>query len=444
MNQIFAVYIGSCVINYFSMHTYFSALSNRNIKLSYKKIIAIIVCFLLDISVFYYSDYVAGWFTSVMAIVIQLCIGYLHEKRIVRCLLLTAGLIVLQSVCETISVLLTALFFRDSIYVSTSKMDRYMVSMMLFQMIFLIVSLMMFLYFKEKNVFVQRTGFWRIVVSMAVGSVYIIYYVSLKTLNNNDRDYVSYLICIMTICIMNIIVFIFYDQICSSHQLKEERDGLLHYVELQQSEQSKVDIYNKKIIKIRHDMKNYVLGIESLIKNEHYAEALTELGNISQNVIKTPAVISTIDSVVNHILNAKMWNMNQENITFERRINIEKEIPINAGDMSVMLGNALDNAIEYVMTHKNVSQAIRLDMMYQGNVFVVKVRNQVEEDILIPKDMILKTTKESGGHGVGMKSVKEICSRYNGTFVVTCKDKVFMEEIRMILNGEYDVKGSGM
>ena len=94
-----------------------------------------------------------------------------------------------------------------------------------------------------------------------------------NAIEGNLTDFLQVLLVTGSIFIMNIIVFVFYDQICNSQIIKEERDRIQYYVELQQSEQSKVDIYNKKIIKIRHDMKNYVLGIESLIKNEHYAEA---------------------------------------------------------------------------------------------------------------------------------------------------------------------------
>lgn len=429
-------------VNYIAMHFFYSSLFRqvtKTKKIFYTYILAFAVS---NFFYFYLSDIKNGIIFINFVLFAIVCLNY--TTNILRCILGSIFYNVYGISVELIVSLFIANYFRKDYASAISGQMIFLLGSAICKMVLFFVAYNMYLIFKRRELFKRPGEFFVIAILFPVCSVFILYFLFINAVNGKLTDYTQILFVIICIFAMNIIVFVFYDQICNSQIIKEERDRIQYYVELQQSEQSKVDIYNKKIIKIRHDMKNYVLGIESLIKNEHYAEALTELGNISQNVIKTPAVISTVDSVVNHILNAKMWNMNQENITFERRINIEKEIPINAGDMSVMLGNALDNAIEYVMNHKDVSQAIRLDMMYQGNVFVVKVRNQVEEDILIPKDMILKTTKESGGHGVGMKSVKEICSRYNGTFVVTCKDKVFMEEIRMILNGEYDVKGSGM
>lgn len=429
-------------VSYIAMHFFFLALFGR-VRIGKRIIFVYLLSFVLCNCLYINFPQMKNAIIAIN-LVTSFVICYQYTFDIIRSILGSIFHNVFGISVELIVSFLLANIYKMDYKSAIAEQMFFLLGSAICKMVLIFITYNMYLVLKKRELFKRPGYFCIIAILFPVCSIFILYFLMVNAIEGNLTDFLQVLLVTGSIFIMNIIVFVFYDQICNSQIIKEERDRIQYYVELQQSEQSKVDIYNKKIIKIRHDMKNYVLGIESLIKNEHYAEALTELSNISQNVIKTPAVISTVDSVVNHILNAKMWNMNQENITFERRINIEKEIPINAGDMSVMLGNALDNAIEYVMTHKNVSQVIRMDMMYQGNVFVVKVQNQVEEDIIIPKDMILKTTKESGGHGVGMKSVKEICSRYNGTFVVTCKDKVFMEEIRMILNGEYDVKGSGM
>ena len=218
--------------------------------------------------------------------------------------------------------------------------------------------------------------------------------------------------------------------------VKEERDNLLHYIELQETEQQNVDSYNRNISKIRHDIKNYMIGISSLINQGKYDIALDEINKVSSEVVKKYDTVSTCDSVLNHILNAKLWIMNEKNIRLERKLYITEELTMSAGELSVLLGNVLDNAIEYVGNHKGVEQLIRMDMSFDRGILMIGVQNRVEDEIIIPKDMIIKTTKADKGHGLGMKSIKEICDSYNGKFDVKCESGNFIVNMMMILPGD--------
>lgn len=436
MGSVFWAYFLGTMVNYFAMHIYFSAFSCKSIRLEWKKIAIIIALFLVDVVFYYYREYTAGLITSAMAVVIETCIGYLHEKRIVRCMILSGIMIVLQAVCETCCLSVTAIIFKDVIYISANKSYRYVVTMVLYQLVFLTVATLIYIFLKERNAYIRHTKFWCIVVAMAVGSVYIIYYISMKTKNYTDTGYFTYLLCIMAVLAMNIIVFIFYDQISNSQMVKEERDNLLHYIELQETEQQNVDSYNRNISKIRHDIKNYMIGISSLINQGKYDIALDEINKVSSEVVKKYDTVSTCDSVLNHILNAKLWIMNEKNMRLERKLYITEELTMSAGELSVLLGNVLDNAIEYVGNHKGVEQLIRMDMSFDRGILIIGVQNRVEDEIIIPKDMIIKTTKADKGHGLGMKSIKEICDRYNGKFDVKCESGNFIVNMMMILPGD--------
>ena len=80
MGSVFWAYFLGAMVNYFAMHIYFSAFSCKSIRLEWKKIAIIIALFLVDVVFYYYREYTAGLITSAMAVVIETCIGYLHEK----------------------------------------------------------------------------------------------------------------------------------------------------------------------------------------------------------------------------------------------------------------------------------------------------------------------------------------------------------------------------
>lgn len=423
-------------------HFFFLALF-KNIRNVKRLAITYVLTFII-INIFYlmFQDY--KLLIILLNIIAYVIIGCNYTESIIKCILASVFNNIFGIAVEfLVSFVVVTLCDNDYNKLVSTKLLM-LIGSAICKLVLIFITYNMYLIFKKQELLKRPGYYWIIAVCFPICSISVLYVMYVNVINANIVD-ISQIFCVV-ICIfaMNIIAFVFYDQICNGQAIKEERDRIQNYVELQKSEQNKVDDYNKNITKISHDMKNYVLGVESLIRSGQYDKALNELADISNNVIKTTSVISSKDSVVNHILNAKLWNMEREGIRLERKINIEKEIPINTGDISVLLGNALDNAIEYVGSHKNVEQLISLDISYSRNIFMAKVSNPVEENIVIPKDMVLRTTKKTRGHGVGMKSVKDICLRYNGTFKVKCENKIFTEEIIMILDGDKNVKSSGV
>lgn len=437
--------LSSIVIDAFSViatHFFFLALFKRIRNLKSLVITYIVAFIVFNITFYLFRDKM--FIVVILNIIEYAVIAYNYTPNIIKCIVSSIFNHIFGSSVELLVGCLIVFGTGMGYDAIMHNKIIWLIGSAICKLTLIFITYNMYIILKKRELFKSPGYYWVIAVCFPACSIFILYFLDLNALSGNLTNYIQIFCIIICIFAMNIIAFVFYDQICNGQAIKEERDRIQNYVELQKSEQNKVDDYNKNITKISHDMKNYVLGVESLIRSGQYDKALNELADISNNVIKTTSVISSKDSVVNHILNAKLWNMEREGIRLERKINIEKEIPINTGDISVLLGNALDNAIEYVGSHKNVEQLIIIDISYSRNIFMAKVSNPVEENIVIPKDMVLRTTKKTRGHGVGMKSVKDICLRYNGTFKVKCENKIFTEEIIMILDGDKNVKSSGV
>lgn len=103
---------------------------------------------------------------------------------------------------------------------------------------------------------------------------------------------------------------------------------------------------------------------------------------------------------------------------------------LERGDIGVLYGNLLDNAIEACRKVPEGKRFIRLENKYQSGKLLLVITNSKTME----KNENLKTTKkDSYSHGRGILSVQRVAEKYNGTAGFTDKGEVF--EASVILYG---------
>lgn len=164
-----------------------------------------------------------------------------------------------------------------------------------------------------------------------------------------------------------------------------------------------------EIRRIRHDMKQTYVVIESLLKDNKLEEALKFVQKSTRVLAGQKFSINTGNDFVNAILNSKLG------IAKERGVEVICSISgdvmgIEDIDLCNLLGNMLDNSIEAneKVTEK---QFIEININSDEIKMVIKVINATS-DIILDE---LKTTKEQPElHGFGVKTIKAIAEKYNG------------------------------
>ena len=94
-------------------------------------------------------------------------------------------------------------------------------------------------------------------------------------------------------------------------------------------------------------------------------------------------------------------------------------------DICALFGNALDNAIEAVMRLPEDRRVVSLTTKQSGKLFSVSLRNFYDGEVRLVNGLPVTTKSDSGYHGFGVKSIKEIAERYGGDVSVVAEDGVF-------------------
>lgn len=184
----------------------------------------------------------------------------------------------------------------------------------------------------------------------------------------------------------------------------------------------------EKIKAMRHDMKHHLNEL-ILLANKHGISEIQEYIDQMSTFVQNPHELVAsgnmeIDSVLNYMLQKAEKTLK----TVDIKVVLPEKVR-HSFDINILLGNLLENAIEAAngTDHKYMSVYIT----FKQGILKVKVANSFEDSRVIPEGdlrhtMSFKTTKPlTDQHGIGLKNVKRIVEKYNGTLTVTMQNSLF-------------------
>ena len=128
---------------------------------------------------------------------------------------------------------------------------------------------------------------------------------------------------------------------------------------------------------------------------------------------------------INAILNTKISIARNHDINFvftgSKQLDGVADI-----DMCNLLGNILDNAIENCSASPDAHKSIICNFSGDEYKIMIYVSNTIEKSVL-SENHSLKTSKSRlQGHGYGIKTIKQIAEKYNGSADFYEKDNMFV------------------
>ena len=229
---------------------------------------------------------------------------------------------------------------------------------------------------------------------------------------------------------INFLIVIFFEQFHSMYQKMMENQQIQYEMEKKESYYRQLEEAQKEIRTIRHDLKNQLLELNVRLEEEgqHHGESRREMagrlvGHLLGELEKDKRYSTNFS--VNVILMEKMKTAKEKNIPVDYRINIGEEVELEPGDMGVILGNLLDNAIE--AGEKVANPYIKLAVTQRNNSITIMIENRTLEET---KGGIGKTTKkDKKNHGMGLQSVERLVKKYGGELKLERETGIFRVKI---------------
>lgn len=177
----------------------------------------------------------------------------------------------------------------------------------------------------------------------------------------------------------------------------------------------------------RHNLKNYCIGLRVCIEHNEKEKALDMIDKIlAQGEPTRETIVDTGNTLIDALINYKCSVAKKYGIDVVTDVLVPETIPkVGCGDLSIILGNLIDNAIEATKERKD-KKIIDISIGIRRGELVITICNTYEKEPKTDKQGNFVTGKEDyENHGFGIKSVKKAVEKYDGNIIFQIKEGVF-------------------
>lgn len=201
----------------------------------------------------------------------------------------------------------------------------------------------------------------------------------------------------------------------------------MYYKEIYYSE---VEKRNEYVHNLKHDMKNKLIGLHYLLEQGDVQGLSGALNGYCRELEKIDENSYSDNPIVDSVLRTKLGVAKSEGVRIDTSIRIPKQMQLEHGDIGVLYGDLLDNAIEACRKLEPEKRFIRIENKFTSGKMLLIIENSKTGE----KNESLKTTKKDNySHGRGIHSVRKVVEKYSGTITFTDKGEVF--EVSAMLYG---------
>ncbi|MDD3168006.1 MAG: GHKL domain-containing protein [Eubacteriales bacterium] len=270
---------------------------------------------------------------------------------------------------------------------------------------------------------------WFAIALIPVASLYVI----LLIFQAKGISIIQIMVSVILILLINFATFYLYDFITAALSDKMQSMLILEQNKYydKQLETIKTSLHTTNAI--RHDLKNHMFSIRSLIECGDTKETLNYIAKIMEDIGASKDHSSTGNTVIDSIINFKLQEAVQRGIKANLDLKIPENLNIPSFDMTVILGNLLDNAMIAVYKVKE-NPFINLKIEYDKGRLMIQVANPYEGKIIEENGMILTTHENKENHGIGLQSVKKVIQKYDGIMNIEYCDSIFSVTLFMYVD----------
>lgn len=199
-----------------------------------------------------------------------------------------------------------------------------------------------------------------------------------------------------------------------------------------ESLQNVIDLMNIRI----HDLKHQIHKLEK--DNSTSPEVIKQLND---TISKYKSFSRCGNDIIDTILTEKNIRFEREGIKFTYHLNGKLFDHFSVQDINSIFGNAIDNALEYLMTLPEDKRFLTIRTTESGNLAKISFENTYLGKANFNKEGLLNTTKDNTFfHGFGLRSIRSTIKKYDGSMLLTVEDDTFKLQLLFPKNTNNDIK----
>lgn len=418
-----------CFIEHFTIYVFFDKLFTKRYS---SLLFTLIAAAINSIIIFFLPDFnTIKTVVSVLCFFIGISILY-REKQYIKSMFSITLLYTFYIIDIVIGNIMSVIMDEEILNVFYSDFSCRLIVCLIIKMIDIVAVILLYKAFKKSGLDLNKRIWILFNVVMLVFLSITTAFMAVYPNQNASREFeIMCIVISASFLLMSVIVIYFFTYICSSFQLNKNL-YILQSSYTAMEERLSVQTQNaQKLQKIRHDIKNHLMNVKSLIDKNDIVNAqqllneiIGQTDNISIGISQTTGN-STIDTIIAY----------KATVCYNKEIHIEyfleklPELSIDLIDISSVISNLLDNAVEAAEKVESPHIIIKI-LMYQ-KYLAIFVKNSYSDNFqpVIENGNLITTKSDKSLHGYGMQIVNEIAHKYDGDCQFQIDDEYFIVNV---------------
>ena len=200
-------------------------------------------------------------------------------------------------------------------------------------------------------------------------------------------------------------------------------------LKMEEKQYLKTRRYLQETSNIRHDFRQHILLINELAQSGDIEKLKEYIYPIVETVNRTHKTICknhAVDVIAGHYIEIAK----SQGVEVNWSVDVGETLPIEEADMCAVLGNLVENAVQAAAQLEGDDRLVNVRIGLQSpKTIVISIYNAYRGTIILDKNGMPVTDKK--GHGVGLRSVKNIVDKYSGSMVIETHSRLFNVSILM-------------
>ena len=187
-----------------------------------------------------------------------------------------------------------------------------------------------------------------LLIFIPIGSIYIMNAVFILASRTGWKKGETYsLVSVVILLLINVLVFYIYIKLAEDQQVRRRNMVYEQQLELCERHQEETELSMLRMRDVRHGMKNHFLSILAYAEQGECEKIIEFVDDVIEDGdLRALQIVGTGNIVVDSLVGYWKRTAEQAGIEFQAELSIPMEMPFKGADLSLILGNLLENAEE--------------------------------------------------------------------------------------------------
>ena len=272
-----------------------------------------------------------------------------------------------------------------------------------------------------------RKGWWLMCFVIAIYYIIVIYLIPGYVGSARGSTIIKPAISLLMVGFYSILMFLF----SSIHKEAEARHSAqMSALQLSalQSRMEAVKAAENAIRMERHDLRHRLQAVAELVSGGDKDAALDFLDAAQKRLDEQKEIRWCRPPVLDAVFSSCFDQAKNQGISVEAKITLPDTLPVNEGDLAIVLANALENAIHANLMLPQKQRVIRCQMVGTPSI-MLEISNPCNGEVAFDEQGLPVSNRE--GHGLGVQSISTFCQKNGAVCQFALTDGWF--RLRLVL-----------